>query len=254
MNIGFSTTGEGPVRVIVLHGWLSDTGVFDQVVPFFDASKYSLARMDFRGYGASAGLQGDYSIEEIAKDALSVADELGWDTFHVMGHSMGGMAVQKMALLAPSRVLSGVAISPVPASGFEMDTDTAAFFQSSADDDAALAEIFNILTGKRHAAPFLNILVKRARAATTKAAYLGYLDAWTNTDFSADVATVKTPILVVAGACDGALGPDHMRATYLAQLANARLEVIDAAGHYPMLETPPELFTKVDAFLTEHGG
>lgn len=252
MTIGFSTIGTGSIRLIVLHGWLSDSGVFDQIKPFFDETRYSLAFMDFRGYGASEGLTGDYSIDEIAHDALSVADELGWDTFHVMGHSMGGMAVQKMALIAPERVLSGVAVTPVPASGFAMDSDTAAFFQSSADDDAALAEIFNILTGKRHAASFLDVLVKRARGATSKAAYLGYLDAWTNTDFSADVAAIKAPVFVVAGASDGALGPDHMRTTYLTQLTNVRMSVIDGAGHYPMLETPPEFFAMLDACLTEH--
>ena len=250
MNVGFSRTGEGPIRVIVLHGWLSDSGVYDQVKPFFDPAKYSLIFMDFRGYGLSTGHSGAYSIDEIAQDVLSVADHVGWDRFHVVGHSMGGMVMQKVALLAPQRVLSGVATTPVPASGFEMDDGTAAFFQSSGEDDAALAEIFNVLTGKLHAASVLNVLVDRARQGTTKEAYLAYLNAWTKTDFAADVAAIETPILVIAGANDGALGPDHMEKTYLVQLKNVQMQVINGAGHYPMLETPIEFFTKLDAYLT----
>ncbi len=251
MNVGFSTIGDGPIRVIVLHGWLSDSGVYDQVKPFLDPAKYSLAFMDFRGYGLSEAFSGDYSIDEIAQDAVSVADDLGWDKFHVVGHSMGGMVMQKIALLAPERVISGVAAAPVPASGFGLDADTAAFFQSSGDDDAALAEIFNILTGKLHASSVMNVLVERARAGTSKAAYLGYLNAWTNTNFADDVAAVQAPVLVLAGAHDGALGPEHMKETYMIQLKDVRMEVIDGAGHYPMLETPMEFFTKLDAYLTE---
>ena len=249
MPIGFSTLGQGPIHLIALHGWLSDGKVFDQIKPFFNKTKYTIAFMDYRGYGASTDMTGTYSIDEIASDALSVADSLGWDNFHVIGHSMGGMVIQKIALMAPAKVLSGIAITPVPASGFEMDADMTGFFQSSATDDAALAEIFNILTGKRHSSAFLNGLVQNAREATTTPAYLGYFDAWTKSDFSALVKEVKTPICVIAGAHDGALGPDHMQTTYLSQLPNAHLEVIDAAGHYPMLETPPELFNKIEVFL-----
>lgn len=251
MSIGYTTIGHGKIRLIVLHGWLSDSAVFNQIKPFFDKEIYTIAFMDFRGYGESSHITGNYSIDEIADDALSVADELGWSTFHILGHSMGGQVVQKVAIKAPNRVLSGIAVAPVPASGFGMDTETYGFFQTSAEDDSALAEIFNILTGKRHAKSFLNELVSRARISTTKTAYLGYLKTWVKSDFSADVSAVQSPILVIAGAHDGALGPDILKATYLKQLSNVTLEVISAAGHYPMLETPPELFDKIDSFLSQ---
>ncbi len=251
MPIGYSTRGHGPIRVILLHGWLSDQAVFDQIKPLFDESVYSVAFMDFRSYGLSAHLTGDYSIDEIADDTLSVADALGWDRFHILGHSMGGQVMQKVAVKQPDRVISGIAVSPVPASGFEMDAATYSFFQSSAEDQSALAEIFNTLTGKRYANAVLSHLVSKTRDATSKAAYLGYLRAWVKTDFSADVGVVRAPILVIAGRHDGALGPAQMETTYLKQLPNVEIDVIEAAGHYPMLETPLELFSKVDAFFSQ---
>ncbi|MEP5761275.1 MAG: alpha/beta hydrolase [Litoreibacter sp.] len=254
MTIEFSTRGHGPVRLVVLHGWLSDKSVYTQIAPLFDETKYTLAFMDLRGYGASRALTGDYSIEEIARDALSVADQLDWDEFHVMGHSMGGIVLQKMALVAPDRILSGIAITPAPASGFEMDDDTAQFFESSATNDAALAEIFNILTGQRHAKAFLSQLTHECREKTTTPAYLGYLVAWTKADFADDVAEIEIPICVIAGKHDGAVGPDQMSKTYLTQLPNAHMEVIEAAGHYPMLETPPELFNIIEKFLANQTG
>lgn len=251
MSIGFSTHGNGPTHIVMLHGWLSDSTVFDQIVPFFDPEKYTLALMDYRGYGTSKDLEGEYTTTEIADDAMSMVDELKWDKFHVIGHSMGGIVLQRMALLAPDRIASGIAITPVPASGFDLDADTTGFFQSSAEDDAALTEIFNILTGQRHAHSILSGLTRSARNSTSTAAYLGYLAAWTQSDFAADVAGIQTPICVIAGAHDGALGPDHMRETYLKQLPNAQMKIIDAAGHYPMLETPFELFNMIETSLGE---
>lgn len=246
MTIGCQISGHGPTKLLVLHGWLSGNGVYDLIAPLFDEARFTIARMDFRGYGLSRHLKGSYTIDEIARDALALANTLGWKNFHILGHSMGGMVLQRIALLEPTHVLSGIAATPVPASGFEMDADTQAFFQSSADDDGALTEIFNILTGKRHSERFLKHLTYSTRQSTTRDAFLGYLKAWTETNFADEVKAINCPIHVIAGAHDGALGPDTMKGTYLTQLTNVEMTTIGGAGHYPMLETPAEFFNIVE--------
>jgi pimeloyl-ACP methyl ester carboxylesterase len=240
--------GYGPRRIVFMHGWLSDHRVYSPIMPLLDETQVTAAFPDYRGYGRSRGLVGDYSAEEIARDALELMDALGWERAHLVGHSMGGMAIQKLGCLAPERMISGTAITPVPASGFPLDGATAAFFRSAVTEDAALAEIFDILTGKRHLSAFREYMIAEARAATTAPALEGYLATWTGTDFAADVAGLQSPFLVIAGAHDGALGPDVMRKSYLTQLPRVNMEIIEAAGHYPMHETPIELMTLISRF------
>ena len=42
----------------------------------------------------------------MAADALAIVDALGFERFHVAGHSMGGVIAQAVALRAPERVMS----------------------------------------------------------------------------------------------------------------------------------------------------
>jgi len=249
MTLGYHTIGHGPEKIIFLHGWLSDHLVFEPLFPLLDEERYTAVFADYRGYGLSSNLEGKYTIEEIASDVIELAGELGWRHCHIIGHSMGGMVLQKVAVLEPGLVSSAIAITPVPASGLPLDADMSAFFRSAADDDDALQGLFNVLTGERHAKEFLAYMAKRTRKATNREAFLGYMDAWTTTDFSADVADVSAKVLVVAGVHDLAVGPEVITSTYLQQLPNVEMEIIEGAGHYPTQETPIELFTIIDKHM-----
>jgi len=252
MTLGYKTIGKGSQKVLFLHGWLSDFTIYDEIISFFDGDKYTLMFADYRGYGMSKHLAGEFSIEEIAKDVIDLTQEQGWDRFHIIGHSMGGMVLQKIACINKELLISAIALTPVPASGLPLDADTMEFFKKSADEDGVLAELFDVLTGKQYSKAFIAQMTKRARSALSRQAMLGYLDAWTSTDFSQDVATLDTNILVIAGENDGAVGPDVLSDTYLKQLKNVEMITISGAGHYPMQETPVRLFTLIEDHLDQY--
>jgi len=73
----------------------------------FAAEGYQVVRFDNRDTGLSSKLEGvDYSLSDMANDAVAVLDALGVERAHVMGLSMGGGIVQRLAIDHPDRLLS----------------------------------------------------------------------------------------------------------------------------------------------------
>src|SRR5258706_2341795 len=249
MANSYIRTGNGPHRVIALHGWFGSAAGWGRFAKVLDEARFSYAFMDYRGYGSSKDLPGKYSIEEIAADALALADSLGWDSFSLIGHSMGGKSVQQVLADAPERVRKLVAVTPVPASGVPFDDEGWKLFSSAAGSRDARKGILNFSTGSRLSEAWLERMVQHSLENSTPQAFGAYLDAWAKGDFSSRIKGKPVPVLVIVGEHDPALNADAMRATYLQWYANARLEVMANAGHYPMDETPVALATAVEKFL-----
>lgn len=55
-----------------------------------------------------------YTAEEMVDDAVAVLDAVGWDRAVVFGHSLGGVAAQRLALRHPDRVLALVSCDAPP--------------------------------------------------------------------------------------------------------------------------------------------
>lgn len=242
--------GRGPVRVLVLPGWLGDWSVFEPMLPGLDGDRFTFAFLDVRGYGAAKAMPGPFSMETIAADALAQADRLGWDRFSVAGHSMGGKAALRLAVTVPDRIQSIIGVTPVWAGVAPFDGETLAFFRSAVSDDAIRAAILDNTTGGRLPKAWSRTQAAASRAASTEGAFAGYLESWVLDDFAQAASRLQHPVLVVVGAHDAGITEAVVRATWLKALAHARLERLEEAGHYPMIETPLLLAGHFDRFLT----
>src|SRR6202162_988215 len=156
------TVGTGPTKVVVIHGWLWDHRVFTPVFDWIDTDRYTFAFPDIRGYGNSRDVAGDYTIGEVAADAIALADQLGWREFHVVGHSMGGKAAQKVAMDAGSRVQSVVAVTPVPASALPFDDAVFGFFAAACEQDEVALALMGDSVGNRVPKAWLELMLRRA--------------------------------------------------------------------------------------------
>jgi esterase len=242
--------GRGPVHAVVIHGWFYDWRVFESMLPALDPELFSLAFIDCRGYGSSRAMSGPFDVDTMATDALELASHLGWKRFALIGHSMGGKASLRAAASAPNRVTRILALTPVWAGMAPFDAQTLGLFRGAVRDiDLRAAILHNGREGNVPAA-WSRWMAQKSAEASTVDAFGDYLESWALGDFSEQIRDLSTEILAVAGAADVGLPPEAVKATWIAHLPKARLQVLSECGHYPMMERPLALASIFEQFLT----
>ncbi|MGW6869922.1 alpha/beta fold hydrolase [Streptomyces sp. NPDC054901] len=249
MAIAHRRIGTGPVRVIVLHDWFGTSANWGSVLDHLDPDGFSYAFLDYRGYGERRDVPGRYSLPEIADDVLELADQLGWDTFSLLGHSMGAKAAQQVLVRTSERIEKLIGTAPVPAGPYAMDDRTHALFHGAAEDPDKRLAILDLVTGHRASRYWLDRMVAHSLAVSRTEAFAGYLASWQPLDLSSAVKGSTVPVPVLVGEYDLALTADVMRATWQAWYSNCRVVTVPGSGHYPPHETPVAFATDVEAFL-----
>lgn len=67
---------------------------------------YTCLTLDNRGIGASVPAGAPITVPRMARDTLALMNHVGWDSAHIVGHSLGGLISLEMALTAKRRVRS----------------------------------------------------------------------------------------------------------------------------------------------------
>jgi pimeloyl-ACP methyl ester carboxylesterase len=248
MRKPFHRVGTGPHAVLVLHGWFGDAHAFEPIEPWLSGDAYHYVFMNYRGYGGRRDVPGAYTVDEIALDALALADELGLRTFSLVGHSMGGMAIERIATLAPARVRGLVAIAPVPCGGIRYEAATRQLLEGAADRTDLRRTIIDRSTGGRLPSAWVEWKAAYSVACSLPQAFGAYLRAWADTDFGSEIAG-QHPVKVLVGKHDPTFNAALMAGTYLRRYPLASLQVLEDAGHYPMNETPLALAAAIETFL-----
>ena len=250
-TIAYTLFGTGHEHVLVLHDWNGDHTNYDAVLPYLDGTAFTYAFVDLRGYGKSKHITGEYTVGEISRDCIAVADALGWHRFHVLGHSMTGMAAQRIAADVRARVKSAIAACPMSAAGSPAPDEALKFFETTTTDDDAFRRLIKFVTGNL-SPQWAEAKLRQNRATVSPACRAGYLKMFSRSNFVEDVRGLATPFLVIVGTNDPGIDEAAMKTTFLAWHPNAELAIIPNCGHYPMQECPPYFATLVENFLRKN--
>jgi pimeloyl-ACP methyl ester carboxylesterase len=215
----------------------------------FDPERFSIALPDLRGYGSRRSAAGPFNIATMAHDVLAIADVLGWESFTVIGHSMGGKAALHVAVMAPDRVQRIIGITPVWAGKAPLDPPTLGFFRTAAEDVGTRQAILDATTGERLPTAWLKNAADRSMKISRREAFAAYFESWAHEDFAVIASAIEHPVLVIAGAHDRGVPEEVIRSTWLTSLSNAQIAVMPEAGHYPMDECPLALASHIIGFL-----
>ena len=106
-RLWYDEAGSGEI-VLLLHGGLGDSGLWEPVVPFL-AERFRTIRSDLRFFGRSTGPAVPWSWEE---DVVGVLDALGIERAALVGLSLGGKVALDVALAHPDRLWAVAGVAP----------------------------------------------------------------------------------------------------------------------------------------------
>ena len=201
----------------------------------------------------------DYTLDDMAKDAVCLMDHLNIEKAHIIGASMGGMITQLLALDYPDRTLTITPIMSSPGMGDpELSNMTPALIeglQESAFMDAkgnhadSVTRIYRELTGSRF--PFNE---EKFREKLIPVMAHGHNPNCKHGDAAGASPSRKhrlnqitKPTLVIHGTEDAILGLDHGMALY-DNIPNAKKLIMEGVGH----EIPEELADEITSTIIDH--
>lgn len=94
---------DAPV-VLGLHGWLDNAATFNQLAPLLKGVRFIALDLMGHGYSDHRPPSMPYYIWDNVVDVVAVADELGLEELHLLGHSMGASIASLLAGAFPERV------------------------------------------------------------------------------------------------------------------------------------------------------
>jgi len=103
-RLSYLRSGTGPAVLLIQGVGVVGEGWRPQIDEL--GARFDLVAFDNRGIGLSETQKGELTIEAMASDALAIMDQEKIGTFHLVGHSMGGLIAQEVALRVPERIAS----------------------------------------------------------------------------------------------------------------------------------------------------
>lgn len=254
--------------LILIHGLMSHRGVWTRTMEALKEHFFCIA-FDLPGFGNSdKPRDGEYSIARQAERAVQVADHFGFETFSVIGHSMGGqIATYLSSTLAPQRVNKLVSVDGVVTgklsdraqklnrllvlvgNGFPAIYNLS-FALSKWKPYAQWA--FKVWFENPAKLPFDSWELDRRMAMNPKGAWSAS-KAWDSlnaTDLTPMLKYITAPTLVIFGEEDGTV-PVSQAHLFKERLPAAQLLLIKNCGHFPMYEAFDEYIPPLKEFLTK---
>jgi pimeloyl-ACP methyl ester carboxylesterase len=231
------------------------------------SDRYRVVAVDLRGHGASRPGREGYGLPLLARDLRTVLEALDLRRAIVVGHSMGGMTLMQFCADHPDvldeRVAGCVFLATAPVVplpplvqaalrrlqpslhrlGRRPTWERIAGAPRPGDLDYNLARrVFG-----RRASPLHVELTSRLVSEMAPSAIMPTGLGLVAHDAEAALARTHTPSLVIGGELDRLLPPALSR-RIADSLPDARLHILDGAGHQLMLERPQEVAALLDAF------
>jgi 3-oxoadipate enol-lactonase len=201
--------------------------------------RFRVVRYDTRGHGGSPVPEGPYVIDDLADDLVALLDRLDIAKAHLVGLSLGGMTVMRVAIRNPERVqrlaLLCTGAQLPPASAW---TDRAATVRAQGSAAVAAAVVQRWFTPAHlDAHPDVRSGYEQMIAATPAEGYAACCEAIAELDLREQLSDITAPTLAIAGTDDPATPPATLE-EIVARIPGSRLLTVPQAAHLANVEQP----------------
>ncbi len=258
LEIHYRVTGEGR-PVVLVHGFTGNSRNWALTVPAL-RPYFRLVSPDLRGHGLSAKptQPEDYLLEAMAEDVVQLIHHLGLHGCHLVGHSMGGMIAQMVALSQPQLLKSLVLVdtSAEPPSILRVQ-ERAKLVQIAREKgmEAVWEAQLNLnpQAEELRAQPEFLQVWKEQFLLTSREAYIYCAQSIASRrPLLEELRSLTLPVLIVCGDKDEPFLEPSIRMHRA--IPGSRLHIIPNCGHTPQIERPQQFNEALLAFLREIEG
>jgi pimeloyl-ACP methyl ester carboxylesterase len=266
-RLEFDATGDGPDDgdlVLLAHGFPQTKRSWRAQLPALAAAGYHAVAIDQRGYSPRARPPGidAYRVDKLTRDLLAIADELGAERFHLVGHDYGAVVAWQMAARHGERLATMTTLSvPHPVAYLEAyeTADQASrssyfeWFRAEGAEDDFVADGCAKLRWLYTAAGLSPADVEAYTAALGSREAIGSALNWyraAGPDMIEGLGPVTVPVLHIWSTGDPALGPEGAYGTARHVEGPYRFEVLEGVDHW----IPEHAADTVNRLLLEHLG
>jgi len=243
MHVELAGSGQ---PLVLLHGWGTSAQSFSILMPAL-TRHYRVCALDFPGFGLSEAPPSVWGVDDFAACVLALLGRLDVEHAHLLGHSHGGRVAIALAAQYPKLVdklvlVDSAGIRPPRTLRLRLRGATARAGRrllshrlAGAPGRRALHALYNRLGMSDY-----------ANAGPLRSTFVRIV----NEDLSRRLPAIAAPTLVIWGSRD-AETPLWMGERMAQSIPNARIVILENAGHYCFLDSPRSFEASVLGFLAD---
>jgi pimeloyl-ACP methyl ester carboxylesterase len=241
------STAFGPLAapaLLAIGGWIGSWELWAEPFAILSRSWRAIA-YDHRGAGATVAPVESITNDNLLADAFAVLDAYEVDRCILAAESAGALTALSAALAAPDRIAGLVLVGPLWYAPPRASDNP--FLLGLQRNYAATLDWFVEACVPEPDSDHIKRWGRQILARAAQEAAIALYRASGRLDLRADLPRVSQPTLILHGSHD-AIQPLADSERLAALLPDARLLVLDAAGHVPTLTRPAEVAAAINRF------
>ena len=225
--------GSGTETIVAVHGNMASIRWWRFLIPYLPAN-YRLIAMDLRGCGKSTHPEKGHEIGQFVEDIDALVRVLHLNSFHLIGHSMGGQTAMAYTLAYQDKVDTLTLVDSVPADGLVLGEEERQAFKTLMADQDLLRLAIGSCCPYFNEGEVIDQFLEDALSSSQEI-FLGNPETMHATNFLDRLEEIKVPVLIIHGREDSIIPVPSLLNTIKA-MAGARVVLLEKCGHSPFIE------------------